>query len=181
MALIGDSDFETASFIKDASDITSALLMLSNQLYDLYLRGGDSSTTTQKMYISFMLAGNTGASGYVPMPNITAAQAYFRVPTPSYISGVFVSWTGASMTSTDIDVGLEFAGSGIDMVDLINIAKTDTDAGYQKAAAFSAGNSALIVPAGYGLIGCEYERNAGSGYLTNLCVTIEITIGTATT
>ena len=61
--LIGTMDLSTGSFVVGMTSITNALLALNNQLYDLYLRGGDSSgnaaTSGFKQHYIFTISGAT--------------------------------------------------------------------------------------------------------------------------
>jgi hypothetical protein len=173
MGKIGTMGISTGSFIAGLTNITDCLLALNNQLYDLYLRGGDTtgaSSNSFKQHYIFTLSGNSGASGDFGMGQIAAAAEGFYPLRDGYVSGISASWEAHSMATTSIDIKYYPGGTTlltIDSADAAALCKRQifTD---QNVIATSLGNNSLA-----------YTRTTGSGYLTDLIVLVEITYGLA--
>ncbi len=172
--LIGTANWSTASFITGLTNITDCLLALNNQLYDLYLRGGDASSatpTTYKEHYIFTIPSTSGASGYLDLGSITTAAGGILSLTPGYITGVTATWESSSMTGTTIEIGYAYIGGLVSTI--LSIAEADA-AAKKKGMSFS--NPTLIVntTTPWGLY---YNRSAGSGTLTDTVVMVEVTYG----
>jgi len=173
MGKIGTMGISTGSFIAGLTNITDCLLALNNQLYDLYLRGGDSSNTASnsfKQHYLFTLSGNTGASGDLGLGQIAAAAEGFYPLRDGYVSGVSASWEAQSMTDTVIDIKYYPGGTT-----LLTIAAADA-AALCKRQIFTNQN---IIATSLGNNSVSYSRSAGAGTLTDLVVLVEITYGLA--
>lgn len=171
--LIGTMDLSTGSFVAGMTSITNALLALNNQLYDLYLRGGDavtSSSNSFKQHYIFTLAGNTGASGDLGMGQIAAAAEGFYPLRDGYISGVSVAWEAQSMSGTTIDFKHYPGGATI-----ISVAEADA-AALCKREVFTSQDHIVT---SLGNQSVSYTRSAGSGTLTDVILLLEVTYGFA--
>lgn len=170
MGKIGTMSISTGSFIAGLTNITDCLLALNNQLYDLYLRGGDSQSaqTSFKQHYIFTLSGNTGASGYLNFCGLSASVFGFEPPRDGSITGVACNWPNSSMTSTEITI----KPSGYSLM-TINAAEAGNT--YKKSL-FPVGDYPINAASN----GVEYTRTTGSGYLTDLMVLVEVTYGLST-
>lgn len=176
--LIGTGSFTTGDFIKEFSNITDALLGLNNQLWDLYIRGGDNSSslgTTYRQHYIFTVSGATGASGYLDINNIATAAGGILSPAPGYITAVTATWESSSMTSTNIDIGYAYIGGLVSTI--LSIAQADA-AAKKKGTSFSSPALAVSTDTPWGLY---YSRTTGSGTLTDVVVLVEVTYGLTTT
>lgn len=170
MGKIGTMSISTGSFIAGLTNITDCLLALNNQLYDLYLRGGDSQSaqTSFKQHYIFTLSGNTGASGYLNFCGLSASVFGFEPLRDGSITGVACNWPNSSMTSTEITI----KPSGYSLM-TINAAEAGNT--YKKSL-FPVGDYPINAASN----GVEYTRTTGSGYLTDLMVLVEVTYGLST-
>lgn len=162
--LIGTMDLSTGSFVSDMTTVTNALLALNNQLYDMYLRGGDSGSYTFKAHYTFGLSGATGAGGGLLLAGV---QTGFRMIRDGSITGASIQFSECSLTNTTIII---YAGSTIPVLEI-----TSADAAaLGKSATFAVGDNPYYAPSEFQ---CLYVRSSGSGTITNACVDIEVTYG----
>ena len=175
--LIGTGSFVTGEFIKDQTTVTNALLALNNQLWDLYIRGGDNNSTgtSFRQHYIFTISGASGASGYLDINNIATAAGGILSPTPGYITAVTATWESSSMTSTNIDIGYAYIGGLVSTI--LSIAQADA-AAKKKGTSFSNPTLAVTTTTPWGLY---YSRTTGSGTLTDVVVLVEVTYGLTTT
>ena len=170
--LIGTMGISTGSFISGLTNITDCLLALNNQLYDLYLRGGDNSTqnTTFKQHYLLSLSGNSGASGFFSIGDITVPLYGFNPIRDGSITGIGLTWNDGSMSGTTITINYS-----------TNVLMTVTSADVadkQKSTTFPVGDYPVSALAG--MVQMLYERTAGAGYLADMVLTVEVTFGLAT-
>lgn len=165
--LIGTMDLSTGSFVAGMTSITNALLALNNQLYDLYLRGGDaqSQQNNLKQHYIFTLSGNTGASGYLNFCGLSASVFGFEPPRDGSITAVACNWSNQSMSGTSITIKPS-------TYSLMTINEAESAFTFKKTL-FPVGDYVVIAASN----GVEYTRTAGSGYLTDLMVLVEVTYG----
>ena len=100
--LIGSMGLSSGEFVKDATDITSALLMLNNQLYDLYLRGGElSQNYKSKNILVFQYPGAINNTWqYLYHGNLLTSEEHGpSVPRDGSITAISLSWSAAVVES----------------------------------------------------------------------------------
>lgn len=168
--LIGTMDLSTGSFVTGMTTITNALLALNNQLYDLYLRGGDAQIqqTNFKQHYIFTLSGNSGASGYLNFCGLSATVFGFEPPRDGSITAVACNWSNQSMSGTSITIKPS-------TYSLMTINEAESALTFKKTL-FPVGDYPVISASN----GVEYTRTAGAGHLTDLMVLVEVTYGLAT-
>lgn len=114
--LIGSMGLSSGEFIKDAGNITDALLMLNNQLYDLYLRGGDLNQSYRSKHL-FVFQHNgtiTNTWQYIYFGNVQTSESHGPVsPRDGSITAISLSWSAAVVESPTRQIGFIIYMNGI--------------------------------------------------------------------
>jgi len=174
MGKIGTMGITTGSFISGLTNITDCLLALNNQLYDLYLRGGDSNAElTSKAYFIITHSGNTGAATYGTIGNIIGSASGYGLTFPRVgsITGIYATYENYSNIAV-VPVNLYLTNYSSDT--LLFAFDTDAVGNFAQNASFAAGTVPVIGGVGmsYNLV---FKSAGGASYLTNPIVILEVT------